>query len=199
MRSILALLAVAVLASGCATPMLPMPSNVSTVKGDYDAIYIDKVDHSYNAGKKVPVSAIKLCIAENVQNDAVQLVDASKTWIGPATKNIYTAGTNTTIQGGGVYKLVDDSASIVVASGSTKYTGSSMLIPIIDIIRFDLKVVAPSEDVVMTFMNITRAQQDTGYAQNSGFKAIGTWQGARADTALQALENVATKVKNCMK
>lgn len=178
--------------AGCAA--VPMPSNVSTRPGNESGDYINTVDFSYHpATMAVNFNKLKLCIAENVSNGAVQLRDASSSFVGPATGRYYNLQNNQTIQGGEVFKYSDSTLSTLIATGTVNSPGM-----VEDIIKYDLKASASQTKVSLVFSNITRAQKSTGSLANDGFGPIGTWSGARPMQSYTALQGVANGIKQCL-
>jgi hypothetical protein len=159
--------------------------------------YIDKIDFSYKATTTRTFPAARLCIAENVQNQSVQLRDSAGSFIGPATGTYYRANSTQTQQGGEIFKFSDESLATVIATGSVITSPGGMAL-VRDVVRFDLRVALKGQEVGLIFQNITRAQQDTGVASNTGFGPVGTWTGARAPDIYAALEALASKVKACI-
>jgi hypothetical protein len=174
-----------------------VPSNVTVRDADKRASYLESVDFSFQPDKPVAFAQLKLCIAEKITNNAVALQDSSGSFVGAATGRYYQNTQSQTVQGGGVFKYVDDSASALIATGSTD-GGSTALGLTHDLIKFDLKALASDQGVTLKFINITRAQQYTGSVANDGFNPVGMWRGAGAQRIYAALKVVATKVKACL-
>lgn len=170
-----------------------LPDNVSTTESGR-AIYIDSIDFSYQASQSHEFSKLKLCVAENVTNHVVTLQDSAGSFVGAATGNYYRSSQSQTVQGGGIFKYVDDAAAILIATGTTE--GGKIAFSR-DLLKFDLKAGINGSDVTIKFSNILRAQQSTGSIANDGFNPVGAWKGARANKVYDALEAVANKVKAC--
>lgn len=195
-KTFAAIVSLAVLSAGCQTTVELPPNVVKTAATSGQPTYIDRVDFSYKPPRQPTFSKVKLCVAENVTNQPVQLRDAAGSFVGPATGTYYRAN-NTQVQSGGeVFKFSDESISTLIASGTaaTNPTGLSI---VRDIVRFDMKVALKGSEVELVFQNITRAQQDTGVTSNTGFAPVGTWPGARAPDIYAVLEGLASKVKAC--
>jgi len=191
------ILTLVVLASGCQTTSVELPSNVfKTAAAAGQPAYIEKIDFTYKPQTPPSFSKVKLCVAENVTNQAVQLRDAAGSFVGQATGTYYRANNTQTQSGGEVFKFADDSIRTLVATGTTTTNPSGMAI-VRDIVRFDLKVALKDSGTELVFQNITRAQQDTGISANTGFAPVGTWPGARSPEIYTALESLAQKVKSC--
>ncbi|OQW68689.1 MAG: hypothetical protein BVN34_08405 [Proteobacteria bacterium ST_bin12] len=183
--------------TACAT-QAALPSNVFTRASSDGGTYIDKVDFSYSANEAQDFSKLKLCVAENITNDPVTLQDSSDSFVGAYTGNYYRNSNTQIISGQGVFKYVDDKASALIATGST-ISNSNQLIPVKDIVKFDMKSSLVGSKVNIVFMNITRAQKETGAIANDGFAPVGTWYGARSQDIYTSIEVVANKIKSCMK
>ena len=189
-KSVLALLVGSLV--GCGT--VPMPSNVSTRPGNESGDYINTVDFSYHsATTKVSFNKLKLCVAENVSNRSVQLIDASRSFVGPATGRYYNLQNSQTVQGGDIFKYADPNLSTLLAIGTVDSPGM-----VEDIIKYDLKVSVNQAQVNLLFYNITRAQKSTGLLANDGFGPIGTWPGARTMQSYTALQGIANGIKLCL-
>ena len=177
---------------GCGT--VPMPSNVSTRPGNESGDYINAVDFSYqSAATKVNFNKLKLCVAENVSNNSVQLRDASRSFVGPATGHYYNLQNSQTVQGGEIFKYSDPTLSTLIAIGTVDSPGM-----VEDIIKYELKVSVNQSRVHLIFSNITRAQKSTGLLANDGFGPVGTWPGARTMQSYTALQGVANGIKLCL-
>ena len=174
-----------------------VPSNVTTKSGPYRGAYADTVDFSYQAGQSVGFAKAKLCVVENVANNTVSLQDSAGSFVGPATGTYYRNSSSQTVQGGGVFKYIDDDSSTLVATGTTD-GGTSALGLVRDLVKFDLKVETAGEAVTIKFSNILRAQQNTGSLANDGFQPIGTWRGSRFQGVYESLEGIAGKIRQCM-
>ena len=175
-----------------------IPSNVTVREEGKRASYMEAVDFSYQSEQPVAFARLKMCVAENVSNAAVSLQDASGSFVGSATGNYYRGSNTQTVQGGGIFKYVDDAASALIATG-TADGGSTALGFTRDIVKFDLKAMADGGSVTLKFGNITRAQQNTGSAANDGFNPVGMWRGAGAERIYRSLESVAVRVKACLR
>jgi hypothetical protein len=173
-----------------------VPSNVTVRDADKRASYLEAIDFSYQPAQPVAFSQLKLCIAENIANNAVTLQDSSGSFVGPATGTYYHNTQSQTVQGGGIFKYLDDATSALIATGTTD-GGSTALGLTHDIVKFDLKAMTSGTGVTLKFSNIMRAQQYTGSATNDGFQPVGMWRGAGAQRIYASLESVAAKVKAC--
>lgn len=171
-----------------------LPSNVTTTAVSKRAVYIDTIDFSYQTLQPTEFSKLKLCVAENISNNAVSLQDSAGSFVGPATGNYYQNNRTQTVQGSGIFKYLDDNAATLIATGTAD---GGKLAFTRDVLKFDLKAGVSGNDVTIKFSNITRAQQNTGSSANNGFNPVGVWKGARAKQVYGAIEAVANKVKSC--
>lgn len=179
---------------GCGT--VPMPINVSTAAVD-SVDYVDTADFSYQTDIPADYSALKLCIAENVVNSAVTLQDGVGSHFGPFTGLYYINGNSQSVGGGPAFKYVDDLLFTLVASG-TADAGPVAWGITRDLVRFDLKAAIDGPIVTLKFINISRAQQNTGAIANDGFRPVGTWTAARPLQIVDALAAVAYKIRHCL-
>jgi len=179
-------LGLAFFVAGCAR--VNLPSNV-TLKQNF----IDTIDFSYQTDSPKKFSNIKLCIAENIDNNSVDLRDSSSSFVGPYTGNLYLNSQDKTIQGGDVFKYSEESTSTIIAKGSAIKEGL-----VNDIIKYDLKASVSGNNIMLKFYNITRAQQDTGFVKNDGFETICTLSGCRPTNAYEAIKTIADKLKACI-
>jgi hypothetical protein len=173
-----------------------VPANVTVRAEGKHASYMESVDFSYLPTAPIAFAQLKMCIAESVNNNAVTLSDSAGSFVGPATGIYYQNGNSQTVQGGGIFKYIDDSTSALIASGTTD-GGPAALGLTRDIVKFDLKAATSEAGVTLKFGNITRAQQSTGSVANNGFGPVGMWRGAGAQRIYASLETVAGKIKNC--
>lgn len=183
--------------AGCVTQPVQLPSNVSVVNGSQGASYVDKVDYSYRSQGKRDFAKLKLCVAENVSNNAVALRDSAGSFVGAATRTYYEVNNVRTVEGSGVFKYVDDSLSTLIANGTT-VSGENSTTFIKDFVRFELKAGVSGNDVSLIFYSITRAQQSTGSLSNDGFGPVGVWTGARTSDVVASIEGVAGRIKGCL-
>lgn len=195
MRLTIAIAILLLFISGCAN--WKPPENVILVNPGKSVSYMDEVNFSYHKTEPVSFSELKLCVAESISNDAVTLKDSSNSFVGPFTGTYYQHTNSQTVQGGNVFKYIDDRASALIATGTTD-GGQTALGLTRDIVKFDLKASSRDTDVKLKFSNITRAQQDTGNASNTGFQPVGTWSGAGAKRIYTSLQAVAEKIKTCL-
>lgn len=153
---------------------------------------VESVDWSFPVERTVEFALVKRCIATNLHNDEVQLRDSSGSWVGPATGTYYRSDNRGTVQGGSVFKVVDDQNQFLVAQGQTDRTsGLSGWI-----IRFDMEAAVEQGRVVMVMRNVKLAASDTGSMSNNGFQPLGTWFRFKSNYA--ALETVASAMKSCI-
>jgi len=200
MRTIIkALVAVSLTAIsvGCATVQLP--NNVSTVpvKSGSNYGYIDKIDFSYQPTQQKTFTQLKLCIAENVSNDAISLHDSSGSFVGQATGNYYQSSNSQTIQGGDIFKYAEETTATLIAKGTTDGGATAMGLTR-DIIKFELKGVSSNNSITLVFSNIVRAQQNTGNTVNSGFSPVGVWPGSNSNQVYDSIQAIANKIKFCL-
>lgn len=193
----LAAVALGMLGAGCAT-QVALPSHVAVTPVDSsNASYVDRVDLSYVAAAPRPFSKVKLCLAENVSNNAVTIRDSAGSWVGPATKTYYQTNNVQSVAGGSTFKYVDEASSTAVVTGTT-VSGEGQGLLSKDFVRYDLKAATAGNKVALVFSNISRAQQDTGISKNDGFAPVGAWPGARAPDVVAALEKVGARVRACL-
>lgn len=195
MRSIackfIALPGLAVLA---ACSPVPLPSNVTTTTIG-SASYIGSVDFSYQSANAESFSQLKLCVAENINNNAVSLQDSAGSIAVPG--NYYQTHHSQVFQGSGIFKYTDEPTSTLVALGTVD--GGPVALGLTrDFVRFDLKANVSGNAITLRFLNISRAQQNTGSSTNDGFGRVGVWPGSRSDEVYAALEGVANGIKTCL-
>ncbi|MCT2400407.1 hypothetical protein [Novosphingobium mangrovi (ex Huang et al. 2023)] len=153
---------------------------------------VEKIDWSFPTDTPVEFSRVKRCVATNLHNDEVQLRDSAGSWVGPATGNYYQRDNRATVQGGGIFKVVDDQSQYLVAQGQTDKTmGLSGWI-----MRFDLEAAVEQSQVVLVMRNVKLAAGNTGSMGNDGFQPLGTWFRFKSNYA--ALETVASALKSCI-
>lgn len=173
-----------------------LPSNVTVRSADSRNSYLDTIDFSYQPAAPVSFSKLKLCVAESLTNNSVALNDASGSIVGSATGTYYSDNNNQTVQGGGIFKYVDDSLATLIASGTTDGGKPGWGLSS-DFVKFELKASTSDSGVLLKVSNITRAQQSTGLLANDGFQPVGTWKGAGAMRIYEALKVVTGKVESC--
>ena len=184
--------ALAVGQAGCAP--LQMPSNVTTTPGNASGGYINSVDFSYQPTMPVSFNKLKLCVAENVSNRAVQLTGSARSFVAPASGQYHNVEHSQTVQGGGIFKFTDASLSTLIANGTID---GGRLGVTRGIIKYDLKASVDGSQVVLVFANITRAYQATGAAPNDGFSPVATRRTKYPMQAYAALEGIANGIKAC--
>ena len=196
--------------AGSALAQAPqLPSNFTTTTGTYDAQYVDmaKFEYSAPAADDFKDKAAR-CGISNLSVDSFVAKDASQSWIGPATGRLYNDGTNTVFEGSDVLRYVSDTQDVVILKGREKFGKNKMgLIGLVsdpsgESFKSQLDFIvelAKSGDVYsITFSEIKRADQSTGYIENSGFSPIGVWKGSRAEEIVPVIESVAEKLNACM-
>ena len=197
MKKLILFLGVGILV-GCSSAPIQLPSNVKTIpSGMGQSTYIDKVDHSFIPSKNVTFSNLKICAASTFTNDGVTLKDSSGSFVGAYTGRYYQQNNKQQINGGDVFKLIDEQSNIFIATGNKK-TRPQQGGLIVDFIKYDAKVALSNNHVQLQFQNIQAAQQSTGSSSNDGFRPVGTWAGARAPAAIETINNLAVSFKNCV-
>lgn len=183
---------------GCSSTPIQLPSNVKTIpSGMGQSTYIDKVDHSFIPSKTVTFSNLKICAASAFANDGITLKDNSGSFVGAYTGRYYQQNNKQQINGGDVFKLIDEQSNTFIATGNKK-TRPQQGGLIVDFIKYDAKVSLSNNHVQLQFQNIQAAQQSTGSSSNDGFRPVGTWAGARAPAAIETINNLAVSFKNCV-
>lgn len=189
--------AIAVLAFAnvtCCTAV-QMPNNVTTTPSNAGGNYIKSIDFSYRSNSAASFDQLKLCVAENVSNRAVQLTGSSGSLVDTASGHHHDVQHSQTVPGGDIFKYSDASLATLIATGTID-SGPAAPGLTRDIIKYDLKASAHGQQVGLAFTNITRAQQSTGAAPNDGFTPVGTWEGGRA---YAAVEGIANGIKSCLR
>lgn len=187
-----------VILGGCSSAPISLPSNVATIpSGVGESTYLDKIDHSFTPSKSVDFGQIKLCAASVFTNDTMILQDNSGSFFGSYTGKYYEKNNTQQLAGGDVFKYVDEKTNTLIATGNTK-TRPQQGGLIFDYIKYDAKISLDKNNVQLVFQNLKAAQESTGTATNKGFRQIGTWSGARAPAALEAIEKVAISFKGCL-
>lgn len=173
-----------------------LPSNVTTKPyGGGRNKVIDTIDYSFPVTKPIEFPRIKMCIASNVTNNEVQLSDSAGSFVG-YSGTYYRTQNKQTVQGGGIFKYVDDASKSIVAQGSVSRQGG--LGGIIGLsIRFDLEVSSEGNTLKMRMFHIEQAMKNTGSSTNDGFMPIGVWTGSMYKKNIQALNGLADQLKSC--
>lgn len=198
MKKIITLGLVGFVLSGCSQAPINLPSNVVTIPtGMGKSTYIDKVDYSFIPKEIVSFNQIKTCAATTFTNDSVIVKDNAGSFVGAYTGLYYQKHNSQQLSGGNIFKLVDDQANTLVATGNKKGKPQQGGL-IVDYIKYDAKVSLNNNRIEFVFQNIQAAQQNTGTSANDGFRQIGTWSGARAPAALETLDSLVTTFKNCL-
>lgn len=198
MKKILLIGITGVLAGGCSSKPINLPTNVKTIpSGMGQSTYIDQIDHSFIPAKILNFSDLKICAASVFKNDAVILQDASNSYVGAFTGNYYSNTKTQAISGGDVFKLIDEPSKTLIATGNKK-TAPQQGGLIVDSIKYDAKITLHNNKVGLIFQNIEAAQQNTGASTNSGYRQIGTWSGARAPAAIATINGLAQSFKSCL-
>lgn len=173
-----------------------LPSNVTTkAYGGTRNMVIDTIDYSFAPEKPAEFSRIKMCIASNVTNNEVQLSDNAGSFVG-YSGTYYRTHNSQTIQGGGIFKYIDDTSNSLVAHGSISRQGGIGGI-IGRAIRFDLQITSEGNSIQMRMRNIEAALKSTGSSTNDGFGPIGVWTGSMYKKDIQALAGFADQLKSC--
>ncbi|MCG2574229.1 hypothetical protein LVY74_11775 [Acinetobacter sp. ME22] len=197
-KTILGSLVSTFILTGCSMSPITLPSNVSTVPtGMGQSTYIDHVNYSFIPSKIVSFDNVKACAVTVFTNDGVMLMDNAGSFFGAYTGNYYQKQNSQYINGGNVFKYVDDKNNILIATGNKK-TRPQQAGLVTDIVKYDAKVVLKNNQIELIFQNIGAAQESTGSIKNSGFRQIGTWSGARAPAALDTLQMLSNGFKDCL-
>jgi hypothetical protein len=136
----------------------------------------------------------RLCITQNVTNDAVTLKDTSR--VNPmASIGTMTAGDSKAIDGGQVIQSVDLDGGLIVAQSRTS-------IPFMVVNKYTIQSTITFEAregrFRITHTGIKSATQDTGYASNSGFQPVRVQTGSPYKKIEAALQDVSTKISDCV-
>lgn len=180
--------------AGCAA--VQVPPNMHVDARSDGAGVVRSVDFSYSTTGAPDYGRLKLCVAENVSNDAVTLRGDAQTL---ATPWGVLQGANTdTVAAGGVFKFSDDAHQVLIALGTTD-GGSDATGIVRYAVKYQLRSDVSGQHVGMVFSHISQAQRDTGSWSNMGFSPVGTWAGGRAMAVYGALQQVADAIQGCMR
>ena len=102
------------------------------------------------------------------------------------------------VQGDSIFKYEDVPSATLIASGIVDET-SDFLGMLKDFVKFDLQASVTADSVELKFLNVTRAQQDTGSLSNDGFGRVGVWPGSRSEGVYTALKRTADAVNTCLR
>ena len=156
---------------------------------------IDTIDYSFQSAKPIEFARIKMCVAENVTNNGVQLSDHAGSFVG-YSGTYYQAHNGSTVQGGDVFKYVDDASKSLVASGSIgRRGGFGGLIGLS--IRFDFEASVSGTTMNMKMIHVEEAMTNTGSASNDGYHPIGVWTGSMYKKDITALNDLASQLRAC--
>ena len=183
--------------SQLALAKVDLPPNVTTKPyGGGGNRAIDTIDYSFSTEKVIPFARVKLCVARNITNNEVQLTDRAGSFV-TGGGNYYQGRSNSTIQGGSVFKYIDDATGSLIAQGSISRQGGFAGIIGMSI-RFDLEMALSDGRVQMTMRQIESAMKNTGTISNDGFNPIGAWTGSMYKKHILALDNAADQIKACI-
>lgn len=180
--------------TGCLeTPRLP--ENVTLTQ---DRKYVEKVvfHHPTSRSADSVFSQLKLCTAEHISNEGVQLRDSSGSFVG-ATGRYYEINKSKTTQGAATVQMVDDNAKSVIAKGIVPYAGTDFL-SLPHYLKFTARMSVQPGQIGMSVSQISIAQESTGSMSNPGFFPLGTWAGSGAGVAYSALEHLSEEIFSCV-
>ncbi len=182
--------------AACMGPPVRLPANVTTtIITGTSSQAIDHVDFSYTPTSPPVFSKLKVCVASSVDNDAVTLHDAAGSVMTSA--HYYSNDHTTTVAPNQTIKFTDDAQKVIIANGTVD--GGPVASGLTrDIVKYELQSGLEANRVKLVFVNVTRAQKDTGSGTNDGFNPVGTWSGARPLQVYDALQTVANKVRSCL-
>lgn len=191
----LLLLGLSVIMVGCSVAPEQLSSGVTTIPAGFgDATYLDKIDRSFTLNKDVDFSKIKLCAAQSINNDGFTIKGDSNSYVGAFTGNLYTSTSKEKIDGGNIFKYIDEPSKTIIADGKVKT--KQMMTDFV--VKYGAKITLNKESVSLIFADLERAQVDTSIMNNKGFQKIGTWKGFNAQLYVNAVDTVAVNFKNCV-
>lgn len=183
---------------GCSSSPIDLPSNIKTVPtGMGNSTYIDEIDKSFQLEKEIDFDKLKSCSVDVFANESVLLRDSAGSFVGAYTGNYYQNNNSSVIQGGNLFKYVDEKGKALVVNGRIK-TKPQQGGLIVDIIQYEVKLALNTNRIKIVFQNIKAAQENTGGTSNMGFRNIGTWSGARAPAAIEAIDQISERYKKCI-
>jgi hypothetical protein len=187
MKKLIVAALAAALFGGCATAPTAIPQNV-TMTTDSDPS-MRSVDFSYSAN--ISFAKMKMCIAENVSNDAVDL-HGTKGMAGLSQALAGKYQSATIVPGGDIFKFSDAALGTIVAAGSVPSEGA---VGFEGIVRFHLNVTVSAGHVEMVFTNVEDALK---YADGSGsFAHVVPRIGFQS--TYNALQLLANNIKSCVR
>jgi hypothetical protein len=174
-----------------------LPSNVTTKPfGGGNNKAIDTIDYAFSISTPIQFSRVKMCVVENITNNEVQLSDSAGSFVG-RSGTYYQAHNGSTVQGGDVFKYVDDTAKSLVARGSiNRRAGFGGIIRLA--IRFDVEISVSDANIKIKMLHIDEAMTSTGSASNDGFRPIGIWTGSMYKKDIVALDGLADQLNACL-
>lgn len=173
-----------------------LPDNVTLTDADANGIrYVESVRYTYPEPYEQTISA--KCTLLNLNNHGVTLSDFSNSIVGLYSGQIYNIESTTRTDTGDALLLSNERMTIAqgVVTGDFKYG----IINIKKYFRFKMVHEPHDNQSVITFSDITTAQAESGYAQNSGFIKVGSWSEAQPMLLVGLLDTASESLHTCIK
>lgn len=150
---------------------------------------------SIDGGEVSGGASLPACVASTVRNDSVSLTDASGSFVGPYSRQLYQLGNSREVGGGNVLRYVSADESNVVATGTTQYTSALISYSA----RFTVTIKRVEGHLNYVYSGIERAQLSTGYLANSGYSRVHIMGGGGAENVLKGLQDLTEELDVCMR
>ncbi|WP_374697287.1 hypothetical protein LQZ44_11955 [Alcaligenes nematophilus] len=177
-------------------------AQVSTKLVGIDGLEISKTSDGANILESYTVSSdinekadLPFCIASNLKNESVFVKGSATGHVGAYSGRYYQTESARTVGGGEVISYSSKDGDKVVATGTTEYNASMI---VVRSVKFQLVATKQNGSVKLVFSPIEQAQLDTGVVENRGYFKIGAWDGAHPDKAVEAIQAEAQKIVKCL-
>lgn len=162
-----------------------------------DGQFLERVEMEPRAVEGASVRQLaergRVCLSQNVVNDAVVLKDTSR--VNPmASVATMSAGDTSTVQGGGVLQTVDLDGGLLVAQSRTPMSVALFKYAVESTITLE----AREGRFRITHTGIKLAMKDTGHASNDGFNPVRVQPGSPYKKVEAALQALSTKISDCV-
>lgn len=173
---------------GCAANIKKYPNVALSKDGLVESV-------SISLGGSDNQRAISGCVTENLSNNKLVLSDSENAeWFAFWSPLVLLIPDNyQEVEGGGVLLFVSDTQVDAISREKFKFMGVSQ------VLAFKIRVEASARVNNFTFSDIQYAQEDTGFAENPGFRPVHCPpEVCSLNTVYSVIENAAVKINSCL-
>lgn len=199
MKKIILLISISLIIVGCASAKrsAELAKRTGVEHDAPDGFRIERVVLN-KPSTNVDADKVGYCLTSNMNVEAIQLTDSSKSFVGSYTGKYYDIKSNNSIDNERVITFISKDGVNSVSKGQINYIISNWAVSIKKYVRFTLDLQQSAAGNTYTFKNLYEAQADTGAVANTGFVKWADADELTPEKGYDELDKLADQINNCL-